>query len=192
MNRLNEYFENLDKKNIIMLYVSIIILFVTIGYYIYQNYFLPQKEDLEGKRISLIKKFEKIRSNNDTIVMLRRNCKKEALKINSLKEDLKYLKELVYSTPKIDITKRKYLNIINEYLKKGSNLNASFEFNNTDKLNKYNMYISGNFLPDEYFMFVEFLKTLQRPKAIITINRLDIKYKNYVNYEINLSIWSLK
>jgi len=123
---------------------------------------------------------------------LRKIYKNKKLKINSLREDLNYLNALIYSVSKININKKRYLNIIDNYLQIGSSLNASFKFNQTKKINKYNIYISGKFLPEEYFIFVKFLKILQNPKAIVTINNLNLNYKKYINYDINLSIWSIK
>ena len=192
MNRFSEYLENLDKKNLVMLYLSVIILFFIMGFFAFNYFFLPQKKEMVNRKVSLIKKIKKIKFNNGSVIVLKKQYKKEKLKINSLQEDLNYLNSLIYSAPKIYVNQKKYLNIINKYLEIGSLLNASFEFNQTNQLNKYNMDITGNFLPDEFFMFVKFLKILQEPKSIITINDLEMNYKNKINYDINLSIWSIK
>ena len=192
MNAFNEYLENLDRKNLVMLYLSVVILFFILGYFIFENILLPQKQQLINKKISLIKKIKKIKFNNDSVIILKKQYKKEKLKINSLQEDLNYLNSLIYSSPEIYINQKRYLDIINKYLELGSTLNASFEFNQTNKLNKYNVHITGYFLPDKYFVFVKFIKLLQKPKAIITINDLELNYNSKVDYDINLSIWSIK
>ncbi len=192
MNKIKDYLENLDTKNLIMLYLSILILFFIMGYFIYQKIIFPKKQQLINQEISLIKKIREVKSNNYEVIKLKKIYKNKKLKINSLREDLNYLNALIYSVPKININKKRYLNIIDNYLQIGSSLNASFKFNQTKKIDKYNIYISGKFLPEEYFIFVKFLKILQNPKAIVTINNLDLNYKKYINYDINLSIWSIK
>lgn len=192
MNRIKEYLENLDNKNLIMLYLSVLILFIIIGYFVYQKIIFPKKQQLINQKISLITKIREVKSNNYEIIKLRKIEKNKKLEINSLREDLNYLNALIYSAPKININKKRYLTLIDNYLKIGSNLNASFKFNQTKKINKYNIYISGKFLPEEYFTFVKFLKILQNQKVIVTINSLNLDYEKYVNYDINLSIWSIK
>lgn len=192
MNKIKDYLENLDTKNLIMLYLSILILFFIMGYFIYQKIIFPKKQQLINQEISLIKKIREVKSNNYEVIKLKKIYKNKKLKINSLREDLNYLNALIYSVPKININKKRYLNIIDNYLQIGSSLNASFKFNQTKKIDKYNIYISGKFLPEEYFIFVKFLKILQNPKAIVTINNLNLNYKKYINYDINLSIWSIK
>lgn len=192
MNRINEYLKKLDKKNLIMLYFSILIIVFILGYYIYQNVFFQKYERLNSQKTLLIKKIREIKSNNHEVLKLKKIYNNEKIKVNSLKEDLNYLSAFAYSVPEINTPKNIYLNIMDKYLQIGSNLNASFEFNQTTKLNKYNIYIFGKFMPDKYFIFLNFLKTLQKPKAIITINSFDLNYKNYIVYDINLSIWSIK
>jgi len=192
MNRLNEFLENLDKKNLIMLYVSILIICFIIVYYVYQDILLPKKELLTNQKISLIKKIRELRNKPEIITVLRRKYKNKKIKVNEAKEDLRYLKELIYSTPRLNISQKEYLNILDKYIQIGSNINASFIFNETKKLNKYNIEINGKFSPVNYFEFVKFLKTLQKPNAIVTINDLLLNYDNVVNYDINLSMWSFK
>jgi len=192
MNQIKEYFENLSKKDLIMLYLSILIFSFIIGYFVYQKVIFPKKQHFTNQKILLIKKIRRLNSNNYEVIKLKKIYKNKKLKINSLKEDLNYLNALIYSTPKININQKKYLNIINNYLKIGSNINASFEFNQTNRINKYNIYISGKFIPQEYFIFVKFLKILQNQKAIVTIDKLNLSYKKKIHYDINLFIWSMK
>jgi len=192
MNQIKEYFENLSKKDLIMLYLSILIFSFIIGYFVYQKVIFPKKQQFTNQKILLIKKIKRLNSNNYEVIKLKKIYKNKKLKINSLKEDLNYLNALIYSTPKININQKQYLNIINNYLKIGSNINASFEFNQTNQINKYNIYISGKFVPQEYFIFVKFLKILQNQKAIVTIDKLNLSYKKKIKYDINLFIWSIK
>ncbi len=192
MNKINEYLENLDKKNLIMLYLSILILFFIIVYFVYENMILPKKMRLIDNKISIIKKIRLLNNNESKLILLKKKYKKEKIKLNSLKEDLKFLNAVVYSSKRLNVNKYKYLNIINKYLQMGSNLNASFVFNRLNALNKYNISVYGNFSPDDYFIFVKFLKILQQPNAIITINDMKLNYKKNVHYDINLSIWSIK
>ena len=192
MNRLNNYLENLDRKNKVMLYLSVVILCFIVGYFIYENILIPKENLFFSKKIGLIKKIRKIHSNNNMVKKVKKIYKIKKMKLVSSKEDLRYLKALIGSSQKLYVDKKEYLKITDGYLKEGSNLNASFEFNQTDGLDKYNIDISGCFKPYKYFYFVNFLKTLQAPKAIITVNNMDLNYTKNVNYKIDLSVWSLK
>jgi len=51
MNKIKDYLENLDTKNLIMLYLSILILFFIIGYFIYQKIIFPKKQQLINQEI---------------------------------------------------------------------------------------------------------------------------------------------
>jgi len=189
MNRLNEFLQSLDRRNLIMLYLSVLILFFIIGYFVYQNILLPKEKTLVNKKITLIKKIRKAKKNSKDTILLKREIKSEKLRLNGAREDLNYLKTLIFSSKKLNISEKEYLNILNKYILVGSNLNASFKFNKTDNLNKYNILIKGKFLPDKYFLFLEFLKTLQAQEPIITINSLNVDNNESVIYDINLSIW---
>jgi len=193
MNRVNEYFQNLDKKNMIMLYMSVVILFIIIGYLLQDSYFGPMIDNLNNKQENLYKKLSKTKKNKLLLLKLKKEEIKKKTLLASLKEDEIYLNSVIETSDVLNVDKNKYLLILREYLKKGSLLNASFELNETKLLEKYKIHINGYFLPNRFYEFVDFLKTIQKPNAVITINSVDIyKFKDKIKYDLNVSIWSLK
>jgi len=193
MNKLNEYIESLDKRNLFMLYASVIIVFIIIGFVIDQYYFEPKFDNLNMQKVKLIKKISKIRKNEKILTSLKKNYLHDKSFLASLKEDYLYLNSVISSSDKLYVSKIRYLKILKNYLQSGANLNASFEFNETKNIEKYKIHISGSFLPQNYFQFTKFLKTIQSPKAVITVNNINLlKNKNKIFYDMNVSIWSVK
>jgi len=193
MNKLNEYLENLDKKNLFMLYISAIIVFIIIGFMIEEYYFESKINNLNAQKLKLIKKISKTKKNEKILIKLKKNYLRDKSLLASLKEDFIYLNSVITSSNKLYIDKRKYLKILNNYLQKGTNLNASFKLNETKNIEKYKIHINGSFLSRNYFEFTNFLKTIESPNGVITINSIHLfEKKNEIFYDINVSIWSIK
>ena len=192
MNNIKDYVENLDKKNFIMLIVSILILCFIIVYYL--NDFFSKKEKLLFKeKIELIKKIRETRILNSKITNIKKRHKLLKTKYNNLNNDLVYLLSEIESSNVLIIKKVKFLHILHSYINIGANINASFDINQTKKLNKYNINIKGDFISDKFLNFAYFIRTIEQPKAIITINNLQIlKNRNNIIYDMNVSIWSFK
>jgi len=193
MNKLNEYIENLDKKNLFMLYASVIIVFIIMGFVFDQYYFEPKFNSLNMQKVKLIKKISKIRKNEKKLTTLKKNYLHDKSLLASLKEDYIYLNSVISSSDKLYVSKIKYLKNLKNYLLNGTNLKASFEFNETKNIEKYKIHISGSFLPQNYFEFIRFLKTIESPNAVITINSINFfEKKDKIFYDMNVSIWSIK
>jgi len=193
MNKLNEYLESLDKKNLFMLYASVVIVFIIIAFMIEEYYFESKINNLNAQKIKLIKKISKTKKNEKILIKLKKNYLRDKSLLASLKEDFIYLNSVISSSNKLYIDKRKYLKILKNYLQKGANLNASFELNETKNIEKYKIYINGSFLSQNYFEFTNFLKIIESPNAVITINNINLfEKKSKIFYDINVSIWSIK
>jgi len=193
IENLNGYLDSLDKKNLIMLYSGILILFFIIGNFIYSNYILEEKVKLDAKKKEILKKLSEVRGYRSVIDRDRKKYLKQKSLLASLEEDLKYLNSVIVTSKRLYIDKKKFLDILNNYLKIGAYLDASFELNTSKSLSKYNLVISGNFNSDKYLEFVNFLRVIESAKAIITINKCSLKEeKNRVYYNLKVSIWSIK
>jgi len=193
IERVNEYFSNLDKKNLLMLYLSMLILFFIIGNLIYSNYIVSEKENLDKQKKEIIKKLSKIRSYKRVISSSKEKYLKQKSLLATLEEDVRYLNSVIYSSNRLYIDNKKYLSILNNYLQIAPLINASFEFNVTKSdVKNYNIYINGNIDVNDYFKFVSFIKELEKADAIVTIDNLALnRDKNIINYDINISIWSI-
>ena len=191
-NRLIEYFDEQDTKHLIMLVVSVLIA-CGVGIYYLNDYFAPREEKLFDKKIKLIKKIKDMRNLSFTIIHIKRENKLLNTKLHNLNSDLKFLlSEIEISN--IDVNNQIFLNILHNYIKKGTLINASFNIKNISKgLDKYHLNITGGFDAVNFFNFANFLKTLQSFNAIVSINSLNLeKNNNIINYDINVSIWSFK
>jgi len=193
IERVNEYFSNLDKKNLLMLYLSMLILFFIIGNLIYSNYIVSEKENLDKQKKEIIKKLSKIRSYKKVISSSKKKYLKQKSLLATLEEDVRYLNSIVYTSKRLYIDDKKYLTILNKYLQVAPLINASFEFNKTIKdVKEYNIKVNGIMDVKNYFNFISFIRELEKVDAIVTINQLVLnRKKDNINYEINLSLWSI-
>lgn len=194
LEKVNEVLTNLDRKNVIMLYFSIFLIFVIIIFFISDNVNKKLKY-LNNEFIKIHKKVIYIKKDiaKRNIKSLEYSFLMKKSYIQELEENLKYLNSLIY-TSNLYIDNKTYLNILSDYLKIAPLVNASFEFNESfNKVKSYNMKISGYFNVKNYFDFVNFIKTLEGVKGIVTIDNIVLENKNRkVFYDINVSIWSIK
>ena len=193
MNRLIEYFENLDFKNFIMLILSVLIASFIAIYYI-NDAFSQEKELLNSKKIEVLKKLKEVRNLNSNLAALKRKHKILKTKYKNLSSDYKFLISEIESSDVLVVDKKKFLKIFYDYLKHIKGLNANFEEGiSSVGLDKYNLHITGSFRPSEFFEFCDFLKTLQTPKAIISINNLSVFRQNdLIKYDMMVTIWSFR
>ena len=190
---INEYLENLDKKNLIMLYIAMLIVVFMMGNFLYSSFIEEEKANLDLKKKEIYKKLSKIRGYKKVINSSKEKYLKQKSLLAALEEDVRYLNSVIYSSNRLYIDDKKYLSILNNYLQIAPLINASFEFNVTkNDVKSYNIYIDGNMSVDDYFKFVSFIKELEKADAIVTIDSLVLnRIKNSVYYDINVSIWSM-
>ena len=192
-DKLISYFEQQDNKNLIMLILSVLIAMGIAIYYL-NDYFSQQNSLLENKKIKIYKKIKKIRNLNSSLGALKHKNRILKTKFKNLSSDWKFLLSEIETSDFLIVDNEKFLKILHNYIKMGTKVNASFEIeNNNKKLNRYNMSIKGDFKPNEFFNFTDFIKTIQSPKAIISINSLNVKKdSDIIDYDMNVSIWSFK
>lgn len=193
MNRVEEYLNTLDKRNIVMLYASVIIA-VFVVYYNF-NYSVLQKSINENNQEIISLKHKLNRSN--TLLLELKKLKTEAKKLKkknlSLTEDLKYLNLLVKTSPVLHIEEKHFLEILRQILKKAvnSNIEASYKIEkNTDKYKTYEIEVNGEFSPAEFENFYKFIKNLESIGAIKEIRELKIDKNEKVEFEMKIVFWS--
>jgi len=192
MNKIIEYINDLDKKNFIMLIVSIFILIFLIIYYL-NDYFMAKENVIINKRRELIIKISKIKRETNQIKKLKQKNQLLNTKLFNLQKDLKYVLSEIDSSKILIVNDKKFLNILHKLIKLGSNINASFEINESKSLEKYKLYITGKTKTLKFFDLTSLLKAIQSPKAVVSINKFSaLKNKDDINYEINVSIWSFR
>ena len=193
-NKIEEYLNGLDKKNLIMVYASVIIVFFII-YYNY-NYSVLSEEirSYDNKISKLQKKIKHNISNKKELVGLKKmmiELKKENV---SLKEDLKYLSMLVKTSKILYINDEKFLDILNYILQKAisSNIKANYTLNvQTEKFKKYLIEIKGVFKAKQYIDFYNFIKSIESIKAVKVISNLKLEKKENIEFEIKVLFWSI-
>lgn len=192
MNKITEYFENLDKKNMIMLILSVLIICFIAVYYL-NEYFSSQENKILSKKIKLVKKIRELSIINDKILKIKKRNKELKTVYVNLNSDLKYILSLIDSSFVLKTDDKKFLKILHSYINIGTNVNASFDINETKSLKKYILKIVGVFYADKFFNFTNFLKQIETPKAIITVDDINLsKKKNKIDYKINVTIWGFE
>jgi len=193
MNKIIAYINNLDKKNFIMLLGSIFILIFIVIYYI-NNYFAPKELKINSEKQELIKKISKLQRMSNKILVFKQKNKLLKTRLFNMKKDLRYLLSEIYSSNVLIIDNKKFLKILHNFIKAGAKINASFKIRKNNSLDKYKIYISGRTSVSKFFDLTNFLKVIQSSKAIINIKTFNaFKNKdNFINYEMNLTIWSFK
>ncbi len=189
---MNEYIKNLDRKNFILLILSVIIMAFMAFYYLH-NYFYNKKIKLQNQKIEILKKIRQINLAKKELISLKNQNKILKTKLYNLKKDLKYLLSEIESSDVLNVDKEHFLKILHNMITSGANINASFLIKENKPLKKYLVFIKGSCSLDKYFNFVEFIKTIEANKAIIEINNFKaFRDKKNINYNLDVLIWSFK
>jgi len=194
MNRLEEFLQDLDTKNRIFLYLSVVVVAITIYYNLNYNY-LSDKIDKNKEEIKKLKKESKIDINvyNKKIVTLKKEHKKLTVLRNEKFKDLKYLNvRLNLSSLKID--DNKFYSILKNILSETGTLGLSPNFaitQNVDKFKTYTIEING-ILPycGEKSLFT-FVKFLESQSVVNNIDKLSFD-KNSSTFYIKYNMWGIK
>ncbi len=195
MNRLDEYLNGLDKKNVIMLYVSVFIL----AFIIYYNFnYSVLSEKITGNENKIYELRQKLKENLNLSVTLKslKSKLRELKKNNSeLTEDLKYLNMLIATSPVLHINDVKFLEILKSLLEKAvaNDIEASYFLNK--KLNEYKVYeidIEGFYTPEHFEKFYRFVKSLEKIRVIKEVKYLKFVKGEDVFFKMEISFWGLR
>jgi len=195
MNRIEEYLNSLDKKNKIILYLSIVIA----GFVLYYNINLSYLQDEIDYNENVIASIKKEMKNTS---LLKLKVKKKKLELKKLKkenatliEDLKYLQVLIATSPILHIKEESFLEILRKILFRAyeNGITASYEIvkDEGDYL-VYNINIKGAFKRKDFSKFYSFIRSLESIKGIKSIDYLNIYKVENVGFEMNCKFWSIK
>ena len=195
MNKIEEYLNNLEKKHLYMLYVSLIIV-VGIIYYNYNYSYLQDKIDTQNTTIYSLEK--KLKKTNFLEIKLRK-IKKDILKIkkenSALSEDLNYINILIKTSNVLNIDNKKFSDILKDVLNKAinNNIKASYLINeNLNDFKSFNINIKGSFNPENYNNFLFFIHDLEDIKQIKEIKTFYMKKDKNIEFKMNIIFWSLR
>jgi DNA-directed RNA polymerase subunit L len=194
MNKLETYLNSLDKKNIVLLYLSVVIIAVII-YYNFNYSVLSGQITANRDKISVLQ--SKLLNVSDLQRKLN-SVKSELNKLKkqnlSLNEDLKYLNLLIKTSPLLHIDEKCFLNVLKEILQKGTDngIEASYTINSDIKdYIIYRIDITGDFAPGQYRDFYKFIQDLEKIKAVKEIKNLNFEKKRKVEFQIRLLLWGI-
>ena len=194
MNRFEEFLEDLDTKNKIFLYLSIVVIGIII-YYNFNLSYLSEEINKNEKKIVKLQKENRInvKSYDKQIVKLKKDFKNLKLTLNEKFKDLKYLNERL-NLSVLKINDSKFYSLLENILFQSSNLNLSPNFLINSQINdfkNYNIEINGS-LPycgdSNLFSFIKFLESQK------VVNDIDKFYfdKNSSEFYIKYNIWGIK
>ena len=194
MNRLEEFLQDLDTKNKILLYLSVVVVGIIIYYNINYNY-LSSKIETNKKEIVKLKKENNININsyNKQIAKLKKDVKKLKLIANEKLKDLQYLNERI-NLAVVKIDDNKFYSLLEKILYKSSDLGLSPNFlinQNMGKFKTYTLEINGSLPECGYKNLFSFVKFLESQKVINNIDKFKMNKKNS-NFYIRYNIWGIK
>jgi len=194
MNKFETYLNSLDKKNIILLYLSIIIIAVIV-YYNFNYGVLSKQINTNSEKISFlqskVKKVSNLQEKLNNIKAQLNKLKKQNLSLN---EDLKYLNLLIKTSSILHVDEKSFLNVLKDVLQNATNNNIEASYTINKSIKDYVVYqidINGEFSPEEYGNFYKFIRDLEKIRAVKEIKNLTFEKKKDVNFNIQLLIWGI-
>ncbi|AZV47066.1 hypothetical protein C3L23_07205 [Nautilia sp. PV-1] len=194
MNKFETYLNSLDKKNIILLYLSIIIIAVIV-YYNFNYGVLSKQINTNGEKISFLQsKVKKVSSLQEKLNNIKAQLNKLKKQNLSLNEDLKYLNLLIKTSSILHVDEKSFLNVLKDVLQNATNNNIEASYTINKSIKDYVVYqidINGKFSPEEYRNFYKFIRDLEKIRAVKEIKNLTFEKKKDVNFNIQLLIWGI-
>jgi hypothetical protein len=193
MNKIEEFLQNLDTKNKIMLYLSILVL----GIIIYYNYNLNVLNVAISENNKEIKQLQRksnisLKDYNLKLTALKKEYKKLLVLVNQKMQDLDYLnKRLALSS--VNINDKKFYSLMENILNKSYSLNLMPNFyidKSFDKFKEYSIDINGSFGVCNEKKLFDFIKFLESRSYVNNISNFQFD-KNSSNYFIRYNIWGI-
>ena len=195
INKIEEYLNSIDKKNLIILYLLVASL-IGLVYYNFNYSILGDEIKKYNYEIESLEK--KIKDNSSLLVKLKqleKNIKKLKAENFSLKEDIKYLNVLIGSSNVFNINEKRFFNILKNILQKAvdNDIKASYKIKvSEDKFKVYSIHINGEFYKENFFNFLNFIKDLESIRNIKKIqNLLVTKKDNSIKFSLIINFWSM-
>jgi hypothetical protein len=193
LSTLEDYLQELDLKNKIVLYVSVLIFFGIIYYYFNYDYFNSKMEENRSKIIELKRENHfSVKKAKIKLAHLKKELKKLKLEKDELKADMVYLKrKLTLSHLKVDDDK--FYSLLEKVLYKSIELDfaPNYLIKKEDKKDfiKYSLDINSSFNICEENKLFNLIKFLESTKYVATIEGFD---ENNSDFFIRYSIWGVK
>jgi hypothetical protein len=194
VNRLEEFLQNLDNKNKIMLYLSILIIAVIIYYNFNYNFLNSEITDNDKE----IKKLEKkvnssIKNYVNTLFKLKKEYKNLTVIKNEKIQDLEYLNKRI-DLSYLKINDKNFYSLLENILYKSNNLNLTPDFYINKDFNEFKKYIIDikgvlGFCQEKNLF--DFIKFLESRKYCVNIDKFSLE-KNNSTYFIRYNIWGIK
>jgi hypothetical protein len=179
-----------------MLYFSIVILAAIFYYYVNIGIFGKKIEENNLKIDSLEMKLTKNRTLEKKVAKLKKEYKLYQQKLLSSKEDLKYLSLLIATSDVLKINDKKFIEILNRILDAGieNAIAPSYEITTSDdKFKKYVITLKGNFYPEEYRNFMNYISEIEKINSIKTFDFASFKEDNAtVGFRMKIIFWGVK
>jgi hypothetical protein len=194
MSRLEEFFNRLDRKNLILLYLS---LFIG-AFLIYYNVNMVLDEKIENNKIKISKltrELKGLKSYSFKLAEYKKILNQLKKENFSLKEDLKYLNILISTSKTLHLTQKEFLNILEDILAIAinDNIRASYKIGSSYKdLLSYNIEMNGFFYAKDYKNFYSFIRSVDKIQKIKSVDTTQLQVKgDKVFFKIIISFWSL-
>jgi len=196
MNRFEEYLNSLDRKNIIMLYISVFV----IGFIVYYNYNYSVLQERIEQNSEKITKLQLKNKKTSTLYKELKKLKQEVKKLESLnaslQEDYKYLSMLVKTSRVLNISDGDFFDILRSILHSATVNNIKASYKIETKLGDYKEYmimLSGDFTNENFKNFYDFIKSIESIPYIKKIEQLEFsKTKDAVMFNMSVSFWSIR
>ncbi|WP_156920221.1 MULTISPECIES: hypothetical protein [unclassified Lebetimonas] len=194
MNRLEEFLQNLDKKNLLLLYLSVFIIGIIIYYNFNYNVLSSKIDensrligDLENKANVSLKKY------NTKLAKLKKEYRNLKIKEYSKLQDLDYLNKKI-DLSILNINDKNFYSLLENILYKSSvlNLNPNFYISkNNNNFKIYNIEINGTLGYCNERNLFNLIKFLESQKYVNSVESCYID-ENRSNFYIKYNVWGLK
>jgi len=177
MNRLEEYLNKLNKKDLIYLFLSIPVFFFMIYYQFIYSYLEKEHNKLIAKKRVETKKLRKISTEIRVVKNVKHDIKPYKIKLSSLKEDYKFIKYSFSNLELIKLSEKKLYNVLTDILNfsKKSNLTISIFIDKSTPPKPFNnaleVTIKGK---GNYLNIVKFIDYIESRKILVRVKELNI------------------
>jgi Tfp pilus assembly protein PilO len=192
MNKLDKYLNTLSSKEILYLFLSIPILFFIIYYQFIYNSILNKTNKLKRKEKIVHRNFVKVSRELNKLKNINVSFKSYQIKVNSLREDYKFIKYNIDSIRILKLTNKKIYTILTNLLNfsKKENIDISISLNKNKPLKPFTKSISIVIEGEgKYLNIVRFLSYIESQPILCKIKYLKIlKEKENVNKTENFMV----
>jgi len=197
LSKIEEYLKDLEKKEIYMLYVSILIVFGVIYYYL--NY--PQFDEIKTLNSKIIKLQKELRKKLPTVKRYKKQYISLLKQKQEAKSDYDYLLMSINTSDILVVDKESYFNSLKKMIKSSlkksiypSKITLGYVDEKLIRMYYYN--VSGKFENSAFINFMEFIKSFENLKSINSVKTLnlakaDINATN-VDFNITFGLWGVK